>query len=131
MNERFIQLLVVVAAVTATVTAVLLLLDRSDGGESLSPEAFSQTVVDSTVTQLLPEITKLGQELTKTVSGFFSLIADRVDDNRLRRRDIVSAFCEGKSTTQIVAAFGYERSKIEEILKKSTKEGEKVGECAP
>ncbi len=131
MNERFIQLLVVVAAVTATVTAVLLLLDRSDGGESLSPEAFSQTVVDSTVTQLLPEITKLGQELTKTVSGFFSLITDRVDDNRLRRRDIVSAFCEGKSTTQIVAAFEYERSKIEEILKKSTKEGEKVGECAP
>ena len=124
MNERLIQLLVVVAAVTATVAAVILVLDRSDGEESLNEEALSQAVVNSTVSQLLPEITKIGQELTKTVEGFFSLIADRVDDNRLRRRDIVSAYCDGKDKTQIVAAFGYERGTIERIIENHTGEGE-------
>ena len=127
MNERFIQFVVVVAAIAATVAAALLVLDRSDGEESLDQRAFSQTMVDSTVTQLLPEIAKIGQELTKTVNGFLSLITDRVDDNRLRRRDVVSAFCDGKTTTQIVAAFGYERKRVEAIVKDNARQEE----CSP
>ena len=129
MTERSTQAMVVIAAAGAIVAAaasLLPLFDRSEGGnlDSNFAQAVQEAAGAGAAAELLPEIAKLGADLQKVVGGFLSVISDRVDDGRIRRRDIVAAFCEGRSTTQIVAKYGYERGRIENVIKTHARQNE-------
>ncbi len=118
MNEKFVQLLVLLGAIAAIVAASLLVLDRSTEKTPLTRETLRAEVASSTKAQLVPEVAKITEEVTKAVSGLAGLIEGRIDRGRIRRRDVIAAFCEEWKPTQIMAKYGYERNAIEDVIRK-------------